>query len=227
MFAVFKKELKSYFLSPIGYIAIGLFLLVFSVFFYITTIEVFALDLGSLYYATAMYGLLFVVPLITMRMFAEERKNGTEQLLLTSPRSITGIVLGKFLAAVALIAITLVISLIYFVILTFFGDPNIVTTLVAMVGFLLVAMAAISFGMFTSSLTENQIVSAIITVVFLILPWFLPNISTIFSEISLIDKFAKMSSGLISITEIVGLLSFTVMFILFTIIVMQRRKALK
>ena len=70
-------------------------------------------------------------------------------------------------------------------------------------------------------------VSAIITVVFLILPWFLPNISTIFSEISLIDKFAKMSSGLISITEIVGLLSFTVMFILFTIIVMQRRKALK
>ena len=227
MFAVFKKALKSYFLSPIGYIAIGLFLLVFSVFFYITTIEVFALDLGSLYYATAMYGLLFVVPLITMRMFAEERKNGTEQLLLTSPRSITGIVLGKFLAAVALIAITLVISLIYFVILTFFGDPNIVTTLVTMVGFLLVAMAAISFGMFTSSLTENQIVSAIITVVFLILPWFLPNISTIFSEISLIDKFAKMSSGLISITEIVGLLSFTVMFILFTIIVMQRRKALK
>ncbi len=227
MFAVFKKELKSYFLSPIGYIAIGLFLLVFSVFFYITTIEVFALDLGSLYYATAMYGLLFVVPLITMRMFAEERKNGTEQLLLTSPRSITGIVLGKFLAAVALIAITLVVSLIYFVILTFFGDPNIVTTLVTMVGFLLVAMAAISFGMFTSSLTENQIVSAIITVVFLILPWFLPNISTIFSEISLIDKFAKMSSGLISITEIVGLLSFTVMFILFTIIVMQRRKALK
>ena len=227
MFAVFKKELKSYFLSPIGYIAIGLFLLVFSVFFYITTIEVFALDLGSLYYATAMYGLLFVVPLITMRMFAEERKNGTEQLLLTSPRSITGIVSGKFLAAVALIAITLVISLIYFVILTFFGDPNIVTTLVAMVGFLLVAMAAISFGMFTSSLTEKQIVSAIITVVFLILPWFLPNISTIFSEISLIDKFAKMSSGLISITEIVGLLSFTVMFILFTIIVMQRRKALK
>lgn len=227
MFAVFKKELKSYFLSPIGYIAIGLFLLVFSVFFYITTIEVFALDLGSLYYATAMYGLLFVVPLITMRMFAEERKNGTEQLLLTSPRSITGIVLGKFMAAVALIAITLVISIVYFIILTFFGDPNIVTTLVAMVGFLLVAMAAISFGMFTSSLTENQIVSAIITVVFLILPWFLPNISTIFSEISLIDKFAKMSSGLISITEIVGLLSFTVMFILFTIIVMQRRKALK
>ncbi len=227
MFAVFKKELKSYFLSPIGYIAIGLFLLVFSVFFYTTTIEVFALDLGSLYYATAMYGLLFIVPLITMRMFAEERKNGTEQLLLTSPRSITGIVLGKFFAAVALIAITLIISLVYFAILTFFGNPNIVTTIISMVGFLLVAMAAISFGMFTSSLTENQIVSAIITVVFLILPWFLPNISPVFSEISLIDKFAKMSSGLISIPEIVALLSFTVMFILFTIIVMQRRKALK
>ena len=227
MWAVFKKELKTYFLSPIGYITIGVFMLMYSIFFYLTTISYGSVYLGDLYYATARYGLLLMIPLLTMRMFSEERKNGTEQLLLTSPRSITGIVLGKFLAAVALIAITLVISLIYFVILTFFGDPNIVTTLVAMVGFLLVAMAAISFGMFTSSLTENQIVSAIITVVFLILPWFLPNISTIFSEISLIDKFAKMSSGLISITEIVGLLSFTVMFILFTIIVMQRRKALK
>ena len=119
MWAVYKKELKSYFLSPIGYIAIGLFLIMFSLFFYLTTISVGAYDMGNLYFNTARYGLLLIIPIITMRMFAEERKNGTEQLLLTSPRSITGIVMGKFLAAVTLIVITLLFSLLYYVILCF------------------------------------------------------------------------------------------------------------
>ena len=117
MWAVYKKELKSYFLSPIGYIAIGLFLIMFSLFFYLTTFSVGAYDMGNLYFNTARYGLLLIIPIITMRMFAEERKNGTEQLLLTSPRSITGIIMGKFLAAVTLIVITLLFSLLYYVIL--------------------------------------------------------------------------------------------------------------
>jgi len=89
MWTIFKKELKTYFLSPIGYIAVGLFLLAYSVFFFLTTIQYGTVDLGNLYYATARYGLLLIVPILTMRLFAEERKNGTEQLLLTSPRSIT------------------------------------------------------------------------------------------------------------------------------------------
>ena len=148
MLAVFKKELKSYFLSPIGYVAIGLFLLVFSLFFYLTTIYQRAIDMGNLYFNTARYGLLVIVPIITMRMFAEERKNGTEQLLLTSPKSITGIVFGKLLAAIALIAITLIISLMYYVILCFFQAPNIVPVLVMILGFLLLSIAAISLGMF-------------------------------------------------------------------------------
>ena len=83
-----------------------------------------------------------------MRMFAEERKNGTEQLLLTSPRSVTSIVLGKFLAAVTIILVTLIVSIMYFVIVSFFGKANIVTVLVTMLGFLLLGMAAISFGMY-------------------------------------------------------------------------------
>ena len=148
MWPVFKKELKTYFLSPIGYICIGIFLLVFSTFFYMTTIQSISIDLGYLYFYTAQYGLLIITPILTMRLFAEERKNGTEQLLLTSPRSITGIVLGKFLAAVVVILIILIISFMYYVILTFFGEPNLVPTLIMMLGFLLLAMAAISAGMF-------------------------------------------------------------------------------
>lgn len=224
MLAVLKKELKSYFLSPIGYVAIGLFLVVFSLFFYLTTIYSKSIDLGNLYFNTARYGLLIIVPIITMRMFAEERKNGTEQLLLTSPKSITGIVFGKFLAAVCLIAITLIISLMYYVILSFFHAPNIVPVLVMMLGFLLVAMAAISLGMFASSVTENQVIAAIITIVFLVVPWFLPNFNDAFSIIDLMSNYQKFPAGIISIQEVVRLLSFASVFILTTIIIMQRRK---
>ena len=227
MWAVLKKELKTYFLSLIGYIAIGIFMLMFSIFFYLTTISYGSVDMGNLYYATARYGLLLMVPLLTMRMFAEERKNGTEQLLLTSPRSVTSIVIGKFFAALAVILITLILSIIYATIISFFGTINIPTLIVTMIGFLLVAMAAISIGMLASSITENQIISAIITIVVLVAPWFLVDISEIFSSIDLIDKFLKFPSGLVSVSDTVCLLSITAMCVLITIVLIKRRKAVK
>lgn len=227
MWAIYKKELRSYFLSPIGYIAIGLFLLMFSLFFYLTNISVRAYDMGNLYFNTARYALLLIVPIITMRMFAEERKNGTEQLLLTSPRGITSVVLGKFLAAVSLIAIILIFSLVYYVILCFFKAPSISVTLVNIFGFLLVGMAAIALGMFISSLTENQVIAAVLTIVIIVISWFLPNISDGFSIVDLMSSYQKFPAGLISMTEVTNLLSFAIIFILFTIIIMQRRKAIK
>ena len=227
MFAIYKKELKSYFLSPTGYITIGLFLLIFSLFFYLTTVSVGGYDIGNLYFNTARYGLLIIVPILTMRMFAEERKNGTEQLLLTSPRSITEIVLGKFLAGVSVIVITLIFSLIYYAILCFFKAPNLVPTLVMILGFLLVGMAAISIGMFISSLTENQIISAVVTIVFFVSSWFLPNLNDNFSIIDLMSNYQKFPAGLISMSEVVNLLGIRVVFILFTIIIMQRKKSIK
>lgn len=227
MWTIFKKELKTYFLSPIGYIAIGIFMIMYSIFFYLTTISYGSVDMGNLYYATARYGLLLIIPILTMRMFSEERKNGTEQLLLTSPRSVKSIVLGKFFAAVTVILITLIFSIVYAIIISFFGSINIATLLVTMLGFLLVAMASISIGMLASSITENQIISAIITIVILVAPWFLVDISTVFSSIDLMDKFLKFPSGLISIKDTVSLLSITVMCILITIVLIKRRKAVK
>ena len=121
MFAILKKEFKSYFLSPIGYVVIGIFLFVFSVFFYLTVISSPTVDLGALYYYTALYGLIIIAPILTMRMFAEERKSGTEQLILTSPVSMVGVVFGKFIAAMCVIIITLLVSFMYFFIVKFFG----------------------------------------------------------------------------------------------------------
>ena len=96
-----------------------------------------------------------------------------------------------------------------------------------MVGFFLVAMAAISIGMFASSITENQVISAIITIGVLVAPWFLVDINEVFSSIDLIDKFLKFPSGLVSIADTISLLSITVMCILLTIVLIKRRKTVK
>lgn len=227
MWAVFKKELKSYFLSPIGYVVVGILLFVCTVFFYLTTVSYGTVDLGGLYFYAALYGLMITVPILTMRMFAEERKSGTEQLILTSPVSIAGVVFGKFLAAMSVIAVALLVSFMYFGIISYFGNPNIFVLLVTMLGFLLVSGAAISFGMFASSITENQIIAGIITIAFLIMSLFIPDLGKGFEMISIMDFYQKFPLGVISLTEVAGAVTFIAMFMAFTIIVMQRRKLVK
>ncbi len=226
MWAVLKKEIKSYFLSPIGYVFIGLFLIMSSVFFYLDVIAYGSTQFETMFYSASTI-LTFIVPVLTMRMFAEERKSGTEQLLYTSPKSITQIVLGKFFAAVAVIVITELLTFMYFIILCFLGKPHLQTALVTLFGFLLLSMAYISFGMFASSITENQIIAGVVSIGFFIVTWFLPSFGSAISTFSLIDMFDKFPSGLIAVEEIVRFVSFTVLFVLFTIIVLQRRKSVK
>ena len=227
MWAVFKKELKSYFLSPIGYVVVGILLLVASVFFYLTTVMYSSIDLGGLYFYTALYGLLIAVPLLTMRMFSEERKTGTEQLVLTSPVSITGVVLGKFLAGMAVITIALIISFMYFGILCYFGSPNILVVLVAMLGFLLISGTAVSIGMFASSITESQVIAGVLTMGFLIITLFVPDLNIGLPDIAIMSFYQNFPSGVIKLSDVVGPVSLALMFIAFTIIVMQRRKLVK
>ena len=204
----------------------GLFLLIFSIFFYVTLFASKSIKFEYLFYNGATI-LTFITPVLTMRMFSEERKNGTEQLLLTSPRSITSIVLGKFFAAGIIMIITEGLTLIYFAILNYFGNPSLLVALNTLFGFLLLSLAYISFGMFASSITENQIVASVLTIGVFLAMWFMPYMNNIFSIFSLIDKFEKYPEGLISISEIVTFVSFSILFILLTIIVLQRRKSVK
>ena len=226
MFAVLKKELKSYFLSPIGYVFIGLFLLMTSVFFYLDILSYGMSKFESMFYSLATI-LTFITPILTMRMFSEEKKEGTDQLLFTSPRGITSIVFGKFLAALCVLLITELLTFIYYFILMYFGKPDFVSSIVTLGGFLLLGAAYISFGMFASSITENQVVAAILTIGFFILTWFLPDINEIFSSLSLINMFDKFPSGQIALSEIVTFVSFILLFVALTIIVLQRRKSVK
>lgn len=226
MWAITKKELKNYFLSPIGYIYIGVFLLACSLFFYLDIFAYASTDFSSMF-GSAVTVLTFIVPLLTMRMFAEERKSGTEQLILTSPVSMVGVVFGKFIAAMCVIIITLLVSFMYFFIVKFFGEPNLSAILVHMLGFILVSAAAISIGMFASSITENQIIAGIITIAFLVMTLFMQDLNSFFENLSIMNFYSYFPRGVISLKEIIGLTSFTAMFISFTIIVMQRRKLVK
>lgn len=226
MLAVIKKEFKSYFCSPVGYVFIGLFLIMFSVFFYLDVFQYQSINFEYIFYSGATI-LTFIVPILTMRTIAEERKTGTEQILLTSPLSITKVVLGKFIAATLIVVITEVCTFLYFGILSYFGAPHITTALVTLLGFLLLAMSYISFGIFASSITENQIIAGVITIGFFILIWFLPQFSSIFSSFSLINMFSKFPTGQIDIVDTVTFVTFTIVCLLLTVIFMQRRKSVR
>ena len=227
MWSIAKKEFKQYFLSPIGYVYIGVFLLTCGIFFYIDMFQYQSTQFSNMFGSAATI-LTFIVPILTMRMFAEERKNSTEVLLLTSPRSITSIVIGKFLAASFVVLVSTFSTLIYYAILKFFGNPQFASSIVTIIGFSLLAMCYVSFGMFASSLTENQVIAAVISVGFFLLSWFLPSMIPAMSKYSLMYAFyGSFMNGTISVANLVFLVSFIIVFILFTIMVLQRRNNVK
>lgn len=227
MGAVIKKELRNYFLSPIGYVVIGIFLLVFSGFFCLTTIYESSIDLTYLFYYTALYGLMLITPLITMWTFAGERKSGTDQLLLTSPVSMIGVVIAKFIAAFLLILIPVICTLMYFGILCYFEVPNIPIYLTSMLGFLLLSMTYISFGILASSVTESPIIAGILTVAFVLASTWVPYFVESLGNLSLMDQFINFLYGQINIGSVVLFVTITILCILITIIIMQRRKSVK
>lgn len=228
MWAIIKKEFKSYFYTPIGYIFMGVFLIAFSISFYFSVIGYGNVNFEYIYYTLpTILVLAFIIPLLTMRSFSEERKTGTEQLLLTSPVSITKIVLGKFIAAMLIVLITELLTFMYFGILCHYGVPKLTTTFATLFGFLLFVMAYISFGMLTSSITENQIISGIISIGFFIITWVLPEFNSNLESYSFINMFYKYTQGQIEIGDTVTFIAFTITCLLLTITVMQRRKSVK
>lgn len=226
MVGILKKELKNYFLTPIGYIFIGLFLEVSSIIFYLYTYGSGEVRFSYVFYNSAII-LTFIVGILTMNSFAGERKSGTYQLIMTSPTSITKIVLGKFLAGIIVILITEVCSCIYLGVISYFGTPDFSNLFTTLLGFLFLTMAYISFGILASSLTEQPIIAYIITFLFFFASMYLSNVSTIFRTISFVDLFSNFTEGIIPIQEAIQLISFTIMCLLLTIISVKRRKNIK
>ncbi len=181
MLAILKRELKTYFLTPVGYIFMGFFLLISGFFFAFGNLFQGSPNYNSML-ATITFVFMILVPILTMRLLAEETRQKTDQLLLTSPLRVTHIVLGKYLAAVAVFLLTVAVTFIYPIILSFFGSIAIAEIISGYIGFLLLGASFIAVGLFVSSLTENQVVAAVVTFSLLLLFWimdglhqFLPN----------------------------------------------------
>lgn len=167
--------MKTYFSSLTGYIFMGFFLILSGIF-----VSLYNLYTGSPDYNKVLSSInfifLFLVPVLTMRLMSEEQKQKTDQLLLTSPLSIWDIVLGKYFAAVGVFALTLLITCIYPIILSFFGKLAVAKIIGGYIGFFLLGCAFISIGLFVSSKTDNQVISAVVTFGVLLFIWLLDAI---------------------------------------------------
>jgi ABC-2 type transport system permease protein len=172
MFAVFKRELRAYFSSPIGYVVIGLFLFLSGIFFAATNLLGASPDFNSIL-STMAFIFLFLVPILTMRLLTEEKRQHTDQMLITSPLSVTAIVVGKYLAAVAVYLITLLVTVLFPLMMSFFALLGLEwwKILGGYIGLFLLGAAFIAVGLFFSSLTESQIVAAVATYTALLVMW--------------------------------------------------------
>jgi ABC-2 type transport system permease protein len=170
MLAVFKRELRAYFTSSTGFIFMGFFLLLSGFFFAMTNLFPASPDYNSVL-GSITFIFLIVVPILTMRLMPDDKRQRTDQLLFTSPTSLTGIVLGKYFAAVSVFVLTLLITCIYPIILSFFGNLATWEIVGGYIGFLLLGSAFISIGLFISTLTENQVIAAVITFSALLFMW--------------------------------------------------------
>lgn len=175
MLAIFNKEMKSYFASATAFIFMGIFLLISGIFFALQNVlqsnSYYNSVLGSMNFV-----FLLIVPILTMKIISEETKTRTDQLLLTSPQTVSGIVLGKYFAAVALFLITLLITVLYPLILSLYGKLAVGEIIAAYVGFFLMGCCFIAVGVFISSLTDNQVSAAVGTFGALLLLWILDAI---------------------------------------------------
>lgn len=235
MIAIWKRELQNYFLTPIGYVFVGIFLLVGGFFFMMNNLSAMNSDLASMF-SNLIFLFLLVVPLLTMRLLSEERRTKTDQLLLTSPQSIWGIVMGKFLAACSVLVLSLVGTLFYVIIIATYSTPYVGLIVSNYLGFLLLACSYIALGVFFSAITENQLSAAVLTLgVNLMLQLlesvgpslsipYLTFLPTVFSWISLQSKYYSFATGIISIADIIYYISFYGIFLFLTVRVIDRRR---
>lgn len=180
--AVAKREFQAYFKSPLGYIVLALFMAITS-FLFVSEIQSSYSDVGGILLSVQSILFMIVIPMLTMRSFAEERKNGTEVLLLTSPASVFEIVIGKYLASLYVLLLMTSTSVVFILFTLAFGGKIDATVLGAYIGFICIGAAYLAIGIFSSALTESQVISAIITFATVFLLLLIDGVASIFGSV--------------------------------------------
>ncbi len=234
MLAIFKREMRAYFVSPIGYIFMAVFLFMSGLLFSLSTFMAKTSSTQS-YFSLLLMIFVIVIPLLTMKLLSEERKLKTEQILLTSPVSLSGIVFAKFLAAFTMFAITFVLSqILQFAFLARFAATlNFAEILGNVIGILLVGAAFIAIGLFLSSVTESQIIAAISTIGVILFMILLSVVAGYIGNdllrvsvkwLAVLDRFAPFTAGIFDLASVVYYISLTVIFLFLTVRVYEKRR---
>ena len=246
IWAVAYKELRSYFVSPIAYVVLAGFLLLCGWFFWIylaqfsQMVQIYSqvqrpdlleqFNLNDMVMAPLLQNMvvifLILLPLVTMRLFAEERSQGTDELLLTSPIGTLEITLGKFLGASLFFLIMMGCTLVYPAILMYFGNPELGPILTGYLGVILIGLSFLSLGLFTSTLTDNQIVAAVLSFVALLLFFAIgwpantvgETTGAVLRYLSLTEHFQDLARGLVNGPDLI----YYVSLIAFALFLTQR-----
>lgn len=231
MSAVFKREFRAYFSTPIGYIVVAAYWFFLGLYFSLIY------SYGSPSVQTVIIAMstivVFTVPILTMRLMSEDRRQKVDQALLTAPVRLSGIVLGKFFAAMAVFAIGFAPTVIFEIITAGYVSVNIALFLYSLLGIMLLGGALISIGMFISALTESPVISAILTLVINILVLYMSNfaslaktafLSGIFEKAALITVFENFGESIFSVPDIIYFLSITAAFIFLSVRSLEKRR---
>jgi len=241
LLAIYKRDLKGYFSSPIAYVVIALFLIVTGIFFYLLLSSFLQYSYAMMmqrqgapvnvnlmmirpFFLNMSVIVLFVIPMITMRSFSEEKKSGTMELLLTSPLTNWQVILGKFLATFTLYFVMVVVTFLFMIFLFIWGKPAVAPILISYLGILLMGLVLIAVGNFISSLTENQIVAAVGTFGATMLLWVIgfagdfagKVFGEFFKYLSIVNHFEDFSKGVFDTSHLVYYLSLTFLMLFFT-----------
>lgn len=256
MLAIYKKELRSYFNTPIGYVFVGIFLALSALVCCYTTLQSNSYD-TALYFYCMIFAFVILIPILAMRSFAEERKQKTEQLLLTAPVTLTGMVLGKYFAALTMFVGTVLVSCINFIPLYVIAaeeraavattanpviGPTTPYIIGSLIGLILLGAALIALGIFISSLTENQLSAAVISIGVIAMMIILGLVNQIGTDaegnrlissyavrvvidwISVLSRFYNLSYGLLDFSALLYYVSISAVFIFLTIRIYEKRR---
>ncbi len=235
MRAIFKKELRSYFTSPVGWFVLAVMFLFSGFAFFMYNMSYGVTTLTYVYQSLYTIILLLVLPIMTMRLFSEEKRQKTDQALLTAPASLTGIVLGKFLAAMLMFVLGLSVTLVYAVIVASKATAfDWVMVIGNFLGLTLLSGMVVAVGMLVSACTESQFISALCTFGISFLLLLLDNLSSIFAGVTWMEpvvsflsvntRYYTFTSGLIHVDNIIFFLSLQALFIFLTVRVLDKKR---
>ena len=235
MKAIIKKELRLYFSTPVAYVFTAVFLCVSAILFTIFNLKMTNSSI-SVIFSFLPYLFVIMIPILTMRLMAEERALKTDQLLLTAPISVASIVCGKLVAAALVFCISIALMIIYPIILSIYSSVQWGLVLTNYIGFFLMGTSFIAIGIFVSSLTENQLISAIVTIAVLFVsflasytidPIGVSLVDAILGAVSVPKHFDNFFIGVLDISSVVYYLSVTAIFTLLTIYRTEKRRISK